>query len=121
MKYIHRELQSEILRAVRHFPAIVLPGPRRAGKTAMLRKMFPKSQYVLLDDPDIIARVSTNPQGFLDEVAMPVILDEVQNVAARTAALDMVVVHQPTTASSATRAIAPGVRAVAWCEFVAKL
>jgi len=52
---------------------------------------------------------------------MPVILDEVQNVAARTAALDMVVVHQPTTASSATRAIAPGVRAVAWCEFVAKL
>ena len=34
----------------------------------------------MLEDPDIVARLRTDPQGFLDAVKTPVILDEVQNV-----------------------------------------
>ena len=36
MKYISRTLENQILRAVKGFPALVLTGPRRAGKTWML-------------------------------------------------------------------------------------
>jgi len=80
VKYIHRALAGQVNRAVRHFPAMVLTGPRRAGKTFLLRRLFPEASYFLLEDPDVVARLRADPQGFLDEVKTPAILDEVQNV-----------------------------------------
>lgn len=80
MKYLHREMEEQLTRAARHFPAVVLTGPRRAGKTMLLRRLFPKASYVLLEDPDVVSRFRADPQGFLDAVKVPVILDEVQHV-----------------------------------------
>ncbi len=80
MKYVHRELEQQLARAARHFPAVVLTGPRRAGKTMLLRRTFPKAGYFLLEDPDVVARLRADPHGFLDAVKTPVILDEVQQV-----------------------------------------
>ncbi len=50
MKYIHRELEEQLLQAVRHIPAVVLTGPRRAGRTMLLRRLFPKASYFLLEE-----------------------------------------------------------------------
>jgi predicted AAA+ superfamily ATPase len=80
MKYVNRQLENELKRAARHFPAVILCGPRRAGKTTLLRHLYPDADYVLLEDPDWVARVRADPQGFLDERTLPVILDEIQNV-----------------------------------------
>lgn len=80
MKYVTRQLEAQLLKAVRAFPAIVLTGPRRAGKTWLLKHLFPKAGYWLLEDPDLVARLRSDPQGFLDGLPTPVILDEVQNV-----------------------------------------
>ena len=80
MQYIRRGLEEQLIRAVKNFPAVVLTGPRRAGKTYLLRHVFPKASYFLLEDPDIVARLRADPQGFLDAVKTPAILDELQNV-----------------------------------------
>jgi predicted AAA+ superfamily ATPase len=80
MPYVRRELEIQILRAARAFPAVVLTGPRRAGKTSLLRHLFKKAAYFLLEDPDVVSRLRQDPQGFLDSVKGPAILDEVQNV-----------------------------------------
>ncbi len=80
MKYLPRELERQVAHATRHFPAVVLTGPRRAGKTMLLRRLFPKASYFLLEDPDVVARLRADPQGFLDAVKTPAILDEVQQV-----------------------------------------
>jgi hypothetical protein len=58
---------------------VVLTGPRRAGKTVLLRRLFPHADYVALDAPDVLARVTADPRGFLEERRPPVILDEIQN------------------------------------------
>ena len=80
MRYVPRHLEAQVLKAARGFPAVVLTGPRRAGKTSLLRRRFPGASYFLLEDPDIVARLRADPQGFLDAVKLPAILDEVQNV-----------------------------------------
>ena len=80
MTYTERLFEKELLRAAKAFPSVVLTGPRRAGKTHLLRHLFPKAQYHLLEDPDTLAKFRSDPHGFLDALKFPVILDEVQNV-----------------------------------------
>jgi hypothetical protein len=67
-------------RAARAFPCVVLTGPRRAGKTTLLRRLFPGASYRLLEDPALVAAARADPRGFLDELRPPVILDEIQRV-----------------------------------------
>lgn len=80
MRYVRRELESSLNAAARQFPGVVLTGPRRAGKTSLLRHLFSAASYHLFEDPDVVARFRHDPQGFLDGVRPPAILDEIQNV-----------------------------------------
>jgi uncharacterized protein len=79
MRHIDRALESILLKAARQFPSVILTGPRRSGKTSLLRRAFPKATYRLLEDPETLSRVQADPQAFLDELRPPVILDEIQN------------------------------------------
>lgn len=80
MHYITRELEKQVARAAKSFPAVVLTGPRRAGKTCLLRHLYPRAEYFLLEDPAVVARMRADPHGFLDALKSVTILDEVQNV-----------------------------------------
>ena len=80
MKYIPRLIEAELKKASKSFSAVILTGPRRAGKTTLLRRLFPKAEYYLIEEPDVIARLRTDPRSFLDDVRCPAILDEIQNI-----------------------------------------
>ena len=80
MPYVTRALSDTVTRAAKDFPVVVLTGPRRAGKTTLLRKLFPLASYALLEDPDVVAAARADPRGFLDSLKLPAIVDEIQNV-----------------------------------------
>ncbi|MBI5632281.1 MAG: ATP-binding protein [Nitrospirae bacterium] len=68
------------MKASRNFSAVILTGPRRSGKTTLLKHLSPRASCYLLEDPDIIARVRSDPHAFINSIKLPVILDEIQNV-----------------------------------------
>ena len=78
--YIERSLEPVLERAASEFPAVVLTGPRQAGKTTLLQRVFGASyRYVSLDLPDVRAAALDDPRGFLEMNGPPVIFDEVQH------------------------------------------
>ena len=80
MKFIPRLISRQLLQASRQFAALILTGPRRSGKTTLLRKIFPRASYYLLEDPDMVARLRADARSFIEELRPPVILDEIQHV-----------------------------------------
>lgn len=82
-KYIHRSLEPVLKRAVTEFPAVVLTGPRQAGKTTLLQHLFGTGhRYVSLELPDVRASAAEDPRTFLELNPPPVIFDEVQYATA---------------------------------------
>lgn len=81
MKIKPRVLSKTILKALRTFPAIVVTGPRQAGKTTLLKALFSKTHnFVSLEDPDVRIRAKEDPLSFLEQNSPPVIIDEIQYV-----------------------------------------
>src|SRR3954447_17725650 len=80
MRTIRRVAQNLVQDAARHFPALVITGPRRAGKTFLLRHAFPNASYVLLEDPDVQARARSDPRALVEDTPLPALFDEIQNV-----------------------------------------
>jgi uncharacterized protein len=79
MSTIHRQIVPLLHSALRRFAAVVITGPRRSGKTTLLRTALPRAQYVLLEDPDIQDRIRRDPRAFIESLRPPVIFDEIQN------------------------------------------
>jgi len=80
--YIPRQLAATLRRAMQQFPAVLVTGPRQAGKTTLLQHEAGEGfTYISFDDPVERAFALQDPAGFLDRFgAQPVILDEVQYV-----------------------------------------
>jgi len=79
--YLHRLLESTLGSVARSFPAIVVTGPRQSGKTTLLRRFLANKRgtYLSLEDPRVRGFLKEDARGYLEGMARPVILDEIQN------------------------------------------
>lgn len=82
MAYIVRHMEQKVLRLSKSFSALLITGPRQAGKTTMLRELAAREGigrgYVSLDDLNMRDMAKNDPQLFLQLHRPPVIIDEVQ-------------------------------------------
>ncbi len=82
MKYISRHMENKILDLSKSYSAILLTGPRQAGKTTMLRALAEREkvnrEYVSLDDLNVRDMAKNDPALFLQIHKPPVLIDEVQ-------------------------------------------
>lgn len=78
--YVHRQLSTSILDAQKHFPVIIVTGPRQSGKSTLCRHLFPEYNYTNLEDISLRSEAMRDPTGFLDSLGEKAIIDEVQNV-----------------------------------------
>ena len=82
MKYIRRHMEDRILELSKSYSAVLLTGPRQAGKTTMLRELAERENigrsYVTLDDLAERDMAKNDPALFLQLHKPPVLIDEVQ-------------------------------------------
>ncbi len=82
MEYIPRHMEERILELSQSYSAILVTGPRQAGKTTMLRSLAKKENrgrsYVTLDDLAARELAKNDPALFLQLHTPPVLIDEVQ-------------------------------------------
>ena len=78
MEYKSRLLEQKLLRVAGHFPVIVLTGARQVGKTTMLQHLLPEAEHITFDPVIDIGNARQDPGFFLQNLRMPVLLDEIQ-------------------------------------------
>ncbi len=77
---IKRALSKKLKQLSSKFPVISVVGPRQSGKTTFVRSVFPKADYVNLEDLDNREFASRDPRGFLSTYNKKIIIDEAQRV-----------------------------------------
>jgi len=78
--YIERILKIALLKALKQFGAVLVTGPRQAGKSTFLQHTLKDYKYVSFDDILVRNLAQTDPELFLKTYDVPVILDEIQYV-----------------------------------------
>ena len=78
--YLKRLLEKPLKEALTQFPAVIITGPRQAGKSTLLQHTLKDYQYVTLDDILIRNLAESDPALFLETYKSPLVIDEIQYV-----------------------------------------
>ncbi len=76
--YIKRHAEKTVQELSRMFGAVLVAGPRQAGKTTMLDKLTDGLNYATLDDPILRASAEEASGTFFKDNPPPVFVDEIQ-------------------------------------------
>ncbi len=76
-----RAITPRLLAALADTPALMLVGPRQAGKSTLVREIAAgahPARYLSLDDLRTLEAARADPVGFVEDVDEPVVIDEIQ-------------------------------------------
>lgn len=77
---IERVISDQIIKSAMQVPVVTVLGPRQAGKTTLVRNLFPEYTYVNLEDKATRELAENDYIGFFSKYSEPMIIDEVQRV-----------------------------------------
>jgi predicted AAA+ superfamily ATPase len=76
--YVGRSVTDKLKKLVKAFPIVVVSGARQVGKTTLLRHVFPDLDYVAFDPSMDVENARAEPDIFLHNHRLPLVLDEIQ-------------------------------------------
>lgn len=76
--FLPRRSEPYLKKLAGMYSAVLVTGPRQAGKTALVRHCFPEHEWILFDDALLANQANSDPQLFLQNYSPPFILDEIQ-------------------------------------------
>jgi len=76
--YIRRHIEEAVNKVSKMFGAVMVTGPRQAGKTTLLKHVTGSMTYVTLDDPLLLQSAISETGTFFKDFPPPVFVDEVQ-------------------------------------------
>ncbi len=79
MNILQRQISPLLQRYAQEYPIVSILGPRQAGKSTLVRALFPGYTYCNLENPSLLAQVREDPLHFLNAHPEGLILDEAQN------------------------------------------
>lgn len=91
---IKRHLQGILKESLKHFPVVLLTGARQVGKSTLAQTIPTsrwKARYLTLDDRTVLDAALTDPDGFIQNAQIPVIIDEIQRAPDLLRAIKLVV------------------------------
>lgn len=77
---ITRTIAAKISKSVSQVPVVTVLGPRQAGKTTLVKALYPNYTYVNLEDRATRELAENDYIGFFEKYKEPMIIDEVQRV-----------------------------------------
>lgn len=92
---VPRSLTTHLRTLATQLPAVIVTGPRQAGKTTLARLAWPDHPYVNLERPDLRTFAASDPRAFLAGYPDGAILDEVQRVPELTSWLQALIDEDP--------------------------
>jgi uncharacterized protein len=78
MDYRSRSITPYLRSLVAQFPVVVLSGARQVGKSTLLAHAFPTFERITLDPVQDVGNARQDPELFLNNHPVPLILDEIQ-------------------------------------------
>ncbi len=93
--HLARSLTRPLQTLGSQMPAVIVTGPRQAGKTTLCRLAWPDHVYVNLEQPDTRRWAATDPRAFLATHPEGAILDEIQRVPELTSWLQVQIDRDP--------------------------
>lgn len=67
---VKREMAAMLRAGVREMPVVTISGPRRSGKTTLVRETLPKYAYVNLERKDLRDEALADPVGMLERLGI---------------------------------------------------
>ena len=86
-----------VVAALRDFPVVLVVGARQVGKSTLVQAIADsewRARYFTLDDRTVLDAALTSPDGFLEEIEHPAIIDEVQKAPDLLRAIKLLVDRQ---------------------------
>lgn len=81
MTLLERAIKPRLLAALADTPAVMLVGPRQAGKSTLVKELAAgphPARYISLDDLRTLNAAREDPVGFLEDTGEALIIDEIQ-------------------------------------------
>lgn len=76
-----RYLADQIAYSLQHSPVVLVNGARQSGKSTLAQELVKNGKlqhYVTLDDPGVLSALTLSPEGYLKQLPVGTVIDEVQ-------------------------------------------